>query len=97
MLHDKFQDHRPIGSGEEILKGFYHIWALLPSWSCDLDHLYKLLLPFSKEAPHDLALICHAVSEKRCLTIMVIYMYIDPWHGQTTPWVLFINIIVQSV
>ena len=23
-----------------FLKGFYHIWALRPSWSCDLDYLY---------------------------------------------------------
>ena len=22
------------------LKGFYHIWAWWPSWSCDLDYLY---------------------------------------------------------
>ena len=35
-----------------FLKGFYHIWAWLPSWSCDLDHLYKLWFPLPKEAPH---------------------------------------------
>ena len=23
----------------------YHIWAWRPSWSCDLDHLYKLSYP----------------------------------------------------
>ena len=38
MLHAKFQDHRTSGSGEDF-KGFYHIWAWRPSWSCDLDHL----------------------------------------------------------
>ena len=27
---------------EKIFEGFYHIWAWRPSWSCDLDHLYKL-------------------------------------------------------
>ena len=27
MLHAKFQDPRPLGSGEEDFKGFYHIWA----------------------------------------------------------------------
>ena len=37
---------------EKIFKGFYHIWAWRPSWSCDLDHLYKLLFPLPKEAPH---------------------------------------------
>ena len=25
-----------------FLKGFYHIWAWRPSWSCDQDHLNKL-------------------------------------------------------
>ena len=51
MLRAKFQDHRTSGSGEEIFKGFYHIRAW-PSWSCDLDHLYKLSFPLPKEAPH---------------------------------------------
>ena len=48
MLHAKFQDHRISGSGEE---GFSHIWAWRPSWSCDMDHLYKLLVSLPKEAP----------------------------------------------
>ena len=52
MLHAKFQDHRTSGSGEEDFSGFYHIWAWPPSWSCDLDHLYKLSFPFPKEDPH---------------------------------------------
>ena len=38
MLYAKFQDHRSSGSREEDFKGFYHIWAWWPSWSCDLDH-----------------------------------------------------------
>ena len=46
MLHTKFQDHRTSGSGEEEFKGFYHIWAWRPSWSCDQDHLYKNGSPF---------------------------------------------------
>ena len=37
---------------EKTFKGFYHIWAWHPSWSCDLDHLYKLWFPLLKEAPH---------------------------------------------
>ena len=37
---------------ENIFKGFNHIWAWWPSWSCDLDHLYKLSFPLPKEAPH---------------------------------------------
>ena len=52
MLHAKIQDHRTSGSGEDDFKGFYHIWAWRPSWSCDLDHLYKLTFPLPKEAPH---------------------------------------------
>ena len=47
MLHAKFQDHRISGSGEDF-KGFYHIWVWRPSWSYDLDHLYKLLFPSPK-------------------------------------------------
>ena len=35
MLQAKFQEHRSSGSGED----FYHMQALRPSWSCDLDHL----------------------------------------------------------
>ena len=52
MLHAKFQDHRTSGSGEEDFYGFYHIRAWRPSWSCDLDHLYKLSVTLLKEAPH---------------------------------------------
>ena len=36
---------------EKIFKCFYHIWAWWRSWSCDLDHLYKLWFPLPKEAP----------------------------------------------
>ena len=53
MLHTKFRENRPAGSGaEDFLKGFYHIWAWRPSWSCDLGHLYKLSFPLPKEAQH---------------------------------------------
>ena len=47
MLHAKFQDHRTFGSGEEIFKGFYHIWVWQPSWSCDLENLYTMHNKFS--------------------------------------------------
>ena len=53
MLHAQFQDHKTSGSGEEyFFYGFYHIWALRPPLSCDLDYLYKLSFPLPKEAPH---------------------------------------------
>ena len=50
MLHTKFRENRPSGSGEEdFLKGFYHIWAWRPSWSCDPDAANKLSFPLPKE------------------------------------------------
>ena len=53
MLHTKSQGDRPPGSGEEyFLKGFYHIWAWRPSWSCDQIILYKLLLTYHKVSSH---------------------------------------------
>ena len=53
MLHTKFRENRQVGSGEEdFLKGFYHIWAWRPSWSCDPDAGNKLSFPLPKEAPH---------------------------------------------
>ena len=52
MLHTKFHDHRIISSVGRNFEGVYHIWVWQPSWSCDLDDLYKLLFPNSKEAPH---------------------------------------------
>ena len=56
---------------KKIFKGFYHIWAWRPSWSCDLDHLYKLSFPLPKEAPHkNLALICKAVSGEKMFEIV---------------------------
>ena len=53
MLHTKFRENQPAGSGEgDFLKGFYHIWALRPSWSCDPDSANKISFPLPKEAPH---------------------------------------------
>ena len=51
MLHAKFQNHRPC-FGEEDFKGFCYLKPWRPSWSCDLDHLYKLLFPLPKNATH---------------------------------------------
>ena len=57
MLHAKFRDHRTSGSGGEDFFQVFTIYGLgghlgRPSWSCDLDHLYKLSFPVPKEAPH---------------------------------------------
>ena len=50
MLHTKFCGDWPAGSGEEdFLKGFYHMWAWRPSWSCDQNHVisFSFLVPES--------------------------------------------------
>ena len=50
MLHTKFQNHRPSGSEEEDFLTFLLFIAKRPSWSGDLDHLYKLSFPLPKDA-----------------------------------------------
>ena len=54
MLHVKFQDHSTSSSREENFEGFYHILAWRSSWSCDLDHSYKLSFPIPKEASDEI-------------------------------------------
>ena len=57
VLHTKPQGHWPFGSGEEdFLKGFYHLWAWGPSWSCDPDPANKLLFPHPTEASYEIRL-----------------------------------------
>ena len=46
------------------MKGFYHIWAWRPSWSCDPDAANKISFPLSRRLHINLALISPAVSEK---------------------------------
>ena len=55
MLHTKSQGHGPSGSGEEIFKGFfYHILSTWwPSWSCDQEHVNKLLFWPPKLSPYE--------------------------------------------
>ena len=46
MLHTKFRGNQPAGSGvEDFLKGFSHIWAWRPSWSCDQHHIIRFSFP----------------------------------------------------
>ena len=45
MLHARFRGNRPVGSGEDFLKGFYYIWAWRPSWSCDSDAVSNFFRP----------------------------------------------------
>ena len=71
MLHAKFKIIRLLVLEKKIFKGFYHIWAWRPSWSCDLDHLYKLSFPFLKEAPHTIWLwLAKRFQRRRCLNIV---------------------------
>ena len=37
-----------------FLKGFYHIWAWWPSWSCEPDCPNKLSFPRPMETPHEI-------------------------------------------
>ena len=73
------------------MKGFYHIWAWQPSWSCDLDHLYKLSFPLPKDAPQkNLALIGQAVSEEKTFEIVDGRRTTTKDDGRTPdPWVSY--------
>ena len=37
-----------------FLKGFYHIWACRPFWSCDQTNLYKSWLTYCKESSYEI-------------------------------------------
>ena len=51
-----------------FLKGFYHIRAWRPSWSCDLDPICKLSFPHPMEAPHEIWLqSAQWFQRRRCL------------------------------
>ena len=47
------------------MKGFYHIWAWWPSWSCDIDPANKLSFPHPTEAPCEIWLDWPSVLEKK--------------------------------
>ena len=56
---------------KKIFKGFYHIWAWQPYWSCDLDNLYKLLFPLPRDAPCEVWLwMAKRFQRRRCLNIV---------------------------
>ena len=53
------------------LKGFYHIWAVRPSWSCDQDHLSKLLFPYPKESQYEISVqLAQWFQRKRSLKML---------------------------
>ena len=72
------------------MKGFYHIWAWRPSWSCNLDHLYKLSFPLPKDAlQKNLALIGQAVSEEKTFEIVDGRTTDDDDGRRPDPWVSY--------
>ena len=48
MLHTMFF-YQTTGSREEDFKGFLHLWAWRPSWSCDQHHLTNFISMFLKK------------------------------------------------
>ena len=101
MLHVKFQGNWPSGSWEENVLGFEHFWAWQPSWSCDRDHLYKLLFPFLKEAPQKFGF--DRVRRRRCLTLLTMTTTkttnADAWvYYKLTMWLRWTdNVRIQDV
>ena len=45
-------------------KGFYHIWAWRPSWSCDPDFMNKIIYPYPVDAPNAFFSTSPVVSEE---------------------------------
>ena len=79
MLLAKFQDHTGLLVLEKkTVKGFYHIRAWWPFWSCDLYHLYKLSFPLPTETPHKIWAWLAKRFHRRYLKIIIIYMCIAP-------------------
>ena len=48
MLHTKFLKIGLPVHENEILNGFYHIWAWRPSWSCDPDAANKISFSYPR-------------------------------------------------
>ena len=84
MLHTKFRGNRSAGTyatyqvswksvhwfQRRFLKGFHHILAWRPSWSCDPDAANKISFPLPKEAPHKIWLWSPQRFLRRCLSIV---------------------------
>ena len=54
MLHTKFHENRPVGSGEDVLV-FFTIYRR-GGHICDLDFGIKLSSPLPIDAPHKISL-----------------------------------------
>ena len=44
---------------KKIFKDFFYLWPWRPSWSCDLDHLYKFPFPLPKDDPYKVLRMLH--------------------------------------
>ena len=54
-----------------FFKGFYHIWAWRPPWSCDPDPANKLSFPYPTEAPYEICLwLAQRVWRRRSLKMV---------------------------
>ena len=58
---------------EKIFKGFYHIWALRPSWSMNHDHFSNLSFPQPKEAPYEICAKLASRLQRRSFEILNIF------------------------
>ena len=63
-----------------IFKGFYHIWAWQPSWSCDPDPANKLSFPHPIKAPSEIWLqLAQQLWRRRSLKMV-------DWQQTDRPW-----------
>ena len=69
MLHTKSQGNPAFWFWKRIfLKGFYHIWAWWPSWSCDHNH-FEQTIP--KDSPYEIRVqLAQWFQRRRCLKML---------------------------
>ena len=73
MLHTKFHGNLSAGSREDF-KGFYHIWAWRPSWSCDQHHFHQFFITlYLKAFIQNLVQIGTIVSAKIWFEFLYVY------------------------
>ena len=65
MLYALFVENGPSVPEKKILKGFYHIWALRSSWSCDLGFYIHFGFPFLQVLHFKFAFFGHVVAEEK--------------------------------
>ena len=91
MLHAKFQNHRPSSSGGEDSYMFFAIYSHGShlghvTWTIYINFFFLLLRMLHMKIGFDWPSSFRGEDhDGRCFNIMVIYMYIAPGQGQTTP------------